>query len=519
MASPLRNITIVGGGTTGWLSALFLVTRLQGAVQRGDLEIHLVESERIPIIGVGESLSPSMATTLEQLGIPEDEFILATDATFKVAGYFVDWDKADGEESAPPQPMSWVNPFVGFLTAGWEFERYELNGAPYGQGADYARVVSPCREAIELHKAPKMPGQKPFEHVLRYAYHTNAAAFAPFLRKYAEARGVKRTAADVTGAHRDERGHITALTLADGREMPVELVIDASGFESVLHNKVMGVPLVDYSHILLNDRAVVTQLAHANPDEPLEPATRATALPHGWAFRVPLYNRTGNGFIYSGQHCSDEEAAREFAGYLGPQSRIEDMRVIPMRVGRTTRSWEGNCIALGLAAGFVEPLEASAIFTVETSIKWLLHYFPDSSWEPALRDRYNQRVTDLYDEVADYIALHYRLSRRDDSSYWEAQRHEMKVSPRLEQNLAIWKHTLPVRADFASTNYFDENTYIAALFGKGFYRGRELQPMREVDARNWAGLKQNITNAHVRALGMLPDHRTVLTEIRRRAGG
>ncbi|MCY1670907.1 tryptophan 7-halogenase [Novosphingobium sp. SL115] len=514
MASPLRNITIVGGGTTGWLSALFLVTRLQGAVQRGELEIHLVESERIPIIGVGESLSPSMAKTLEQLGIPEDEFILTTDATFKVAGYFVGWDRADDEK-----PMSWVNPFVGFLTAGWEFERYELTGAAYGQGADYARVVSPCREAIELHKAPKMPGQKPFEHVLRYAYHTNAAAFAPFLRKYAEQRGVKRTGADVTGAHRDERGHITALTLADGREMPVELVIDASGFESVLHHKVMGVPLVDYSHILLNDRAVVTQLAHANPDEPLEPATRATALPHGWSFRVPLYNRTGNGYIYSGQHCSDEHAAREFADYLGPQARVDDMRVIPMRVGRTARSWEGNCIALGLASGFVEPLEASAIFTVETSIKWLLHYFPDSSWEPALRDRYNQRVTDLYDEVADYIALHYRLSRREDTAYWQAQRHEMKVSARLEQNLAIWKHTLPVRADFASTNYFDENTYIAALFGKGFYRGRDLQPMREVDARNWAGLKQNITSAHARALGMLPDHRAVLTEIRKRAGG
>ncbi|MBB4612887.1 tryptophan halogenase family protein [Novosphingobium taihuense] len=514
MGQPIRNITIVGGGTTGWLAALFLVTRLQGAVRRGELDIHLIESERIPIIGVGESLSPSMATTLEQLGIPEDDFIRDTDATFKVAGYFVGWDAADDG-----RPLSWVNPFVGFMTAGWEFERYELTGGAYGDGPDYARVVSPCREAIELRKSPKMRGQKPFEHVLRYAYHTNAAAFAPFLRKHAEARGVRRTGADVIGATRDERGHISTITLEGAREVPVELVIDASGFSSVLHHKVMGVPLVDYSHILLNDRAVVTQLAHANPDEPLEPATRATALPHGWAFRVPLYHRTGNGFIYSSKHCSDEAAANEFAGYLGSGARVDDMRVIPMRVGRTQHSWEGNCIALGLAAGFVEPLEASAIFTVETSVKWLLHYFPDSDWEPALRDRYNSRVTDLYDEVADYIALHYRLSRREDTSYWRAQRHEMKVSDRLEQNLSIWRHTLPVRADFASTNYFDENTYIAALFGKGFYRGRELQPMREVDARNWAGLKQNITSAHARALGMLPDHRAVLTEIRTRASG
>lgn len=512
MASPLSNITIVGGGTTGWLAALSLVTRLQSAVQRGDLSIHLVESERIPIIGVGESLSPSMATTLQNLQINEDEFILETDATFKLAGYFVGWDLAEDGT-----PTSWVNPFVGFMTAGWEFERFELTGGAYGEGPDYARVVSPCCEAIERYKSPKVVGQKPFEYVLRHSYHTNAAAFAPFLRKQAEARGVKRTGADVTGARRDERGHITALTLADGPDVPVELVIDASGFDSVLHGKVLNVPMIDYSHILLNDRAVVTQLAHEQPDARIEPATRATALPHGWAFRVPLYHRTGNGFIYSSQHCSDEDAAREFACYLGASARIEDMRVIPMRVGRTARSWQGNCIALGLAAGFVEPLEASAIFTVETSLKWLMQYFPDTSWDPALRERYNQRVTDLYDEVVDYISLHYRLSQREDTSYWQAQRHDMQASPLLEQNLAIWRHTLPTRGDFKSTSYFDENTYLAALFGKGFYRGRNLQPLRDVDAGNWRALRTNITNAHNRALASLPDHRAALTEIRQRA--
>lgn len=454
-----------------------------------------------------------MATTLQQLGLPEDEFILETDATFKVAGHFVDWDIADDG-----QPMSWVNPFVGFMSAGWEFERFELTGAPYGSDADYARVVSPCREAIELHKGPKLPENKPFEHVLRYAYHTNAAAFAPFLRKHAEARGIQRIAAEVVGASRDQRGHITSLAFSDGRQHPVELVIDASGFESVLHRRIMDVPLVDYSHILLNDRAVVTQLAHADADQPLEPATRATALPHGWAFRVPLYHRTGNGFIFSSRHCDDEHAAREFSAYLGPSAKIADMRVIPMRVGRAARTWEGNCIALGLAAGFVEPLEASAIFTVETSIKWLLNYFPDSAWEPALRERYNQRVADLYDEVVDYIALHYRLSQREDTPYWCAQRHEMQVSDRLALNLDIWRHTLPVRGDFVSTNYFDENTYIAALFGKGFYRGRSLQPYRDVELESWLALRQNIQSAHKRALSSLPDHRELLRSIRRRAG-
>lgn len=512
MAKALQNITIVGGGTTGWLTALTLVTRLQPAVARGDLTIRLVESERIPIIGVGESLSPSMVDTLRQLAIPEDEFIRDTDASFKLAGYFVGWDQADDGRA-----MSWVNPFVGFLTAGWEFERYELTGAPYGDGPDYARTISPCREAIEQCKGPRAAGQRSYEQVLRYAYHTNAAAFAPFMRRFAEARGVQRIAGDVVGAYRDERGFITRINLAEADSLPVELVIDATGFDSVLHHKIMGVPLEDYSDILLNDRAIVTQLAHADESR-IEPATRASALSHGWAFRVPLYSRTGNGYIYSSRFLSDDAAAAEFASHLGKGARAEDMRVIPMRVGRSARSWEGNCIALGLAAGFVEPLEASAIFTVETSVKWLLNYFPDSDFDPALSDRYNRRVSDLYDEVVDYISLHYHLSRRDDTPYWRAQRGEMQISDRLTENLKVWRHTLPVRADLISTNYFDENTYTAAMFGKGFYRGRELQPLRMVDAANWQGLKKDITEAHRRALVGLPDHRSLLTAIRNRAG-
>lgn len=509
MGRPLQNITIVGGGTTGWLAALMLVTRMQSAVERGELSINLVESDRIPIIGVGESVSPSMPETLRRLAIPESEFIRETDATFKLAGYFPGWG---GNESG--REDSWINPFVGYLTAGWEFERFELGGAEPGKGPDYARTISPCREAIEQHKGPRAIGQGDYQQILRYAYHTNAALFAPFLRRFAEERGVKRTVADVAGATRDERGHISTLLLENGEPIPVELVIDATGFAGALHNKVLGIPHVNYSHILLNDRAVVTQLAHAEGDEKLEPATRASALPHGWAFRVPLYSRTGNGYIFSSKFISDDDAAQEFAAHLGGAARAEDMRVIPMRIGRAERTWEGNCIALGLSSGFVEPLESSAIFAVETSVKWLMNYFPDSDWEPALRERYNQRTADLYDEIVDYIALHYRLAHRDDSPYWLAQRNEMQVSDRLAENLRIWRHTLPVRADLVSANYFDENTYAAALFGKGFYRGGELQPLRELDEANWRGLKHDIDTAHKRALAALPDHRQLLTAIR-----
>lgn len=508
MPSPIRSITIVGGGTTGWLAAAYLATRFEESIRQGRMAITVIESPRVPIIGVGESLSPAAPETLQRLGVSEREFLRATDATFKVAGYFRDWDV-----SASGKPMSWVNPFVGYLTAGHEFERFELAGKAFGEGPDYAATVSPCRAAIELGKGPRPIGRPDFDSVLRYAYHTDASRYAPFLRGVAEKRGVIHVADDVVDVRVGENGLVEALSLASGTQHPVELVIDATGFAGVILHRALGIQHVDYSRHLLNDRALVLQLSDADKGE-IEPATRATALPHGWAFRVPLYHRTGNGYVFSSRFIDDDAAALEFARHLGDEGLASRMRPIAMRVGRAERSWVGNCVALGLSAGFVEPLEASAIYSVETSLKWLMNYFPSTDFEPALAQRYNARVAALYDEVVEYIVLHYRLSNRDDTDYWRTQRNETAVPDRLAQNLEIWKHALPVQADVAPTNYFDHNTYTAALFGKGFYPGNSLWPERHLDAGKWRELRKVIDDTHKRALGSLPGHRALLDSIR-----
>lgn len=507
MARPISSITIVGGGTTGWLAALFLSTRFAAEVKSGAMTIALIESARIPIIGVGESLSPSMVDTLQSLGVNEYDFIRETDASFKLAGYFVNWDAADG-----PQPSSWVNPFVAFTGAGLEFERFEVP-----LGADYGRTVSPCREAIEQRLGPKVHGQGPYQAILRYAYHTDAGKFAPFLATLAKQRGVEQIIDDVVDVRLDERGFVASLSLEQKGEWPVDLVIDASGFAGVVLNEALGVPMVDYGRHLINDRAVVTQLAYADPDEDIEPATRATALSSGWAFRVPLFGRTGNGYVYSSSFIDDDQAASEFVSYLGGAADERQCRHIRMRVGRAERTWVKNCVAMGLAAGFVEPLEASAIYSVETSLKWLFHYFPDGDYSPALQDRYNARTAALYDEVVDYIVLHYAVSTREDTPYWRAQRSEVELPERLAANLQVWKRTLPVRGDFPSVTYFDESTYTAALLGKHFYAGASLHPERQLDRSEWEQRKASIAQTHRAALARLPGHRDLLSRIRQAA--
>ena len=508
MAAPVSHITIVGGGTSGWLAALFFSRRFQREIAAGSMKVTLIESPRIPVIGVGESLSPSMPETLKSLGISEAELFRETDATFKLGGYFLDWHRSAAEGGS-----AWINPFIGYLTAGYEFERFELARDGGEDRPIYDALISPCREAISRQLAPRKIGQPEYSATLRYAYHLDAAKFATLLRRHAVEGGTEHVLADVTGVDIDDRGFVKALHLDGLPPHAVELVLDATGFASAILHRALGVELVDYSATLLNDRAVVVQIATA-PDAPLEPATRSTAIRQGWCFRVPLTGRSGNGYIFSSQFTRDDQAAEDFARQLGLAAPDERFRVIPMRVGRAQRTWQGNCVAIGLAAGFVEPLESSAIYSVETSLKWLFHYFPDSSFSPALARRYNERTAALYDEIVDYIALHYHLSGRSDDPYWLAQRQEMKLPDRLAANLDVWRSALPVQADVLPTNYFDHNTYTAALFGTGFYPGGTLKPERYLDREEWERTKAMIDRTHRDALNQLPTQRALIESLR-----
>ena len=515
MAEPIKDVTIVGGGSSGWLAGAMLSWLFEGAIAQKRMRVRLIESPRIGIIGVGEATSPSMARTLAELGVTETEFIARSNASFKIGGWFVDWNRDQAG-----RPVSWVNPFtvlqnVNKVSAGYYFgafggAREEL------QGDAYARAVSPCPKLIDAGRGPRAKGAADYAADLTYAYHTDAKVFAEMLKEVGLRRGVEHVLDEVVDVELDERGFVAALNLQAHGRQPVELVIDCTGFRGEIIQKALGEPFEPYDKYLLNDRACVLQIPYTNEKSAIEPATRATALPAGWSFHVPLFNRLGTGYIYSSKFRSDDEAVGEFLEYLGPKAAGIEPRILPMRIGKTRRSWVKNCIALGLASGFVEPLEGTAIYMTDMSLRWLYTYFPDAEFNPSLSGRYNDTVNGFYDEVIDFIALHFRLNNRDEP-YWRTAREEIPIPDSLAENLELWRWSLPAQWDLKSTVFFNETNYQAALFGKGYYNS--ASPTRP-------GLREDIWRAHnmqtERAFDQivhnLPDHVDLLKSIREANG-
>jgi tryptophan halogenase len=325
--------------------------------------------------------------------------------------------------------------------------------------------------------------------------------------------GVRQILDHVEDINLDDKGFVKELILRENGAHPIEFVIDATGFASIILNKALGEPFEPYDKYLLNDRAAVAQLPHPDPTK-IEPTSRATGMNAGWSFRVPLFNRVGSGYIYSSKFISDDEAVDEFKRHVGPAANDIEPRIIRMRIGKARRSWVKNCLALGLSSGFVEPLEATAIYSVQVALQWLHNYFPDRDFDPAVTARYNHLIDGFYNEIVDFIALLFCISNREDTPYWRAVRHEMEVPPRLKENLNVWKRTMPDALDLGAHTFFSPTSYRAALMGKQFYKGRpyvQTSPLGEVEWRQYLQLRRDKTNM---LLNVLPDHYQLLKHIR-----
>ena len=234
----------------------------------------------------------------------------------------------------------------------------------------------------------------------------------------------------------------------------------------------------------------------------------------GWSFRVPLFNRVGSGYIYSSKFLSDDEAVDEFKAFAGPAAKDAEPRIIRMRIGKVRRSWVKNCVALGLSSGFVEPLEATAIYSVQVALQWLYSYFPDSDFNPAVTERYNSLVDGLYSEIVDFIAMLFCTSNREDTEYWRVVRHEMEIPPRLKQNLEVWRHTMPDESDLGTATFFSPTSYRAALMGKRFYKGRDYLQAAPIPETVWNDYMAQRRQRTQNFLNALPDHYTLLRNIR-----
>ena len=512
MGQPIKTVTIVGGGTAGWLTAALLQAfgREQSKGQQ-PLEITLIESPDIPTVGVGEATTPGIVRTLQEAGLSEKEFFKRCNASFKLGVSFDGWNV-----DKHGKPISYVNPFTKApALRGIDISNYFVNFGASGQ--DYVGSYSPTNDLIKGLKGPRLNGAKDFEKSLNFAYHLDAGKFAGMLAEHCKARGVSHILENVKEIKQDERGYISGLELDKSGHHPVELVIDCTGFKGMIINEVLKEPFISYSKYLANDRAMAVQIQHPDPKK-IEPVTRSAALGAGWSWRVPLYNRIGTGYVFSSAHRSDDEARTEFLAHLGPDAKDAEPRIIPMRVGRNRNAWVKNCVAIGLSGGFIEPLESTAIYMIDLGVRWLLSYFPDSEYPDPLRNRYNKLVDSLYNEVRDFICLHYRLGNRTDHQYWIDAREELEIPDSLAENLELWRYNLPSHYDIPFSTLFETSTYNTVLLGKQVYKTDyakgNIGAGLKLNQKLWKDVHTHLRNESIKFTKKAADHRTLLTELR-----
>ena len=422
--NAIRKIVIVGGGTAGWMCAASL-SKFLGTVNQS---ITLVESDEIGTVGVGEATIPMLSVFNKALGIDEDDFMRETNATFKLGIRFVDWSRPGAD---------YFHPFglYGSDMDGIGFAQYWMRLWREGGHEDYGRFsleTMAYREGLFARTPANDPSGLP---KLNYAYHFDAGLFAQYLRRFAERRGVARQEGKIVRVEQHpQTGFVTAVELEDGQRVQGDLFIDCSGFRALLIEGALKTGFEDWSHWLPCDRAVAVPCASVGP---LTPYTRATARQAGWQWRIPLQHRIGNGHVFSSKFMSEDEATAVLMGNLDG-APMADPRTLRFQTGRRLKSWNRNVVSIGLASGFIEPLESTSIHLVQMGISHLLTYFPSNGFDAAVTDEFNRLMKLEFEWVRDFVVLHYKATERTDTPFWNYCR-EMSVPPALEARMNLFK--------------------------------------------------------------------------------
>ena len=502
----IKKVAIVGGGTAGWLAANHIGKEM---LNRKGISVTLIESPDIPPIGVGEGTVPDIRNTLKSFGIREDEFIRQCDATFKQSIKFINWmdKKKHGEGNFFHHLFDVPSSYdAKHLTSYW------LNNKEKSQS--YAQGLSSQHVICEAGLAPKNITNAQYEGELAYAYHFNAGKFAQLLACNAKEKfSVEHIHTHVTQVKLGDDGAIAALITDNNEELEFDFYIDCSGFESLLMSKALKIPFVDVSDSLLINSALVVQVP-TKADDAIPPYTLATAHQAGWIWDIALTNRRGVGFVYSDNHMTDEQAHEKLDRYLGDSKQDLTYRKIPMRVGYRKKFWHKNCIVLGLAQGFLEPLEATSILLTDFSAKFLTLRFPSSTTQlEQLEERFNHAIGYAWERVIDFIKLHYCISDRTDSAFWIANKNQDTISTSLKEKLNLWKEFTPVRDDFFSQfEVFYLENFLFVLYGMNYNTKASNSPDKE-QAHCLARLKQRAEIDHY-LINKLPDHRALLNKIK-----
>lgn len=420
----IKKVCILGGGTAGWMTAAALSHKLKTS----DVEVVLVESAAIGTVGVGEATLPHIRFFNKALGIDEAEFMKATNATFKLGIEFCDWGKLGDR---------YIHPFGDFgqPIKNIEFYHYwnrlRLSGHTVGLEQYSYPVIAAQHGKFHLPD----PDLSKIESTFGYAYQFDSSEYAKFLRKFSEKNGAKRFEGKVIKTIRDEHtGHIKKLTLESGKSISADLFIDCSGFRGLLIEQALETGYEDWSQWLPCNRAVAIPCKSAGE---LLPYTRATAREAGWQWCIPLQHRTGNGYVYCSDFISDDEAAHQLISTLEGQA-LADPNQLYFKTGRRNKFWNKNVVAIGLSAGFMEPLESTSIHFIQEGITALLELFPDKTFPQSDLDAYNHRMGIHFERVRDFLLLHYVATERDDSAIWRYFRN-LELPDSLQSKMQAWR--------------------------------------------------------------------------------
>jgi glycine/D-amino acid oxidase-like deaminating enzyme len=502
-----RRILIVGGGTAGWLTAAYLARFLEVA-DHAQIEISLLESPELGIIGVGEGTFPTIRSTLKFLGIDETRFIRATSATFKQGIRFNDWlhaPQADGTRH------HYLHPFEApFYTEGSSLVPYWLLQDEATRPA-FAEAVTIQNRVAESQRAPKKPGEGEFSGPLNYAYHFDAARLARVLAERAVALGVRHLTGLLTDVELGEDGAIARVITREHGALEADLYIDCSGFRAELIGKALGAKFKSVRDVLFTDRALAAKIPYGDPDAPIESFTIAAAHEAGWTWDIGLEGARGIGTVYSSAHMSDDQAADVLRAYIGHDDF--SARLLPFEPGYREAQWVKNCVAVGLAGGFVEPLESTGVLLIEAAVGMIAELFPHNGPVEAPAKRFNELIVARYERIINFLKLHYCLSRRDEP-FWRDNADPASIPEALQELLRQWRHRPPGRYDFLlDVESFAFFNYQYILYGMDFRT--DLSGGRG-DFPNVAGAEKlfaRIRGFSERATEDLPSHRALIAAI------
>ena len=488
MESALKQIVIVGGGTAGWMAAAAFARFLGPSYS-----IRLIESDDIGTVGVGEATIPAIQLFNQSLGIDENEFIRATQGSFKLGIEFADWT---GPGHRYIHAFGQIGRPLGLLP----FHQYWLRHRHEGGTSslwDYAPTALAAAEN-RFARPQEKPGALPSG--VAYAYHFDACLYAQFLRKYAEARGVVRTEGQVVDADLNaETGFIEAVNLMSGATVEGDLFIDCSGFRGLLIEQALGSGYEDWSNYLPCNRALAVPCASV---EPLTPYTRATAREAGWQWRIPLQHRTGNGYVYCSEFISDADATATLMSNLDGEALAEP-RQLRFVTGKRRQIWKKNCVALGLSSGFLEPLESTSIHLIQAGIAKLLNFLPTAGFDRADIDAFNGQMDFEFHSIRDFIILHYKANNRP-GEFWRQCR-DMPIPDSLAAKIELFKAN--GRIVRVGEELFTELGWLQVMWGQGL-RPKGYHPL--ADQLTPEQLAEFMTAAHKHAAhtaGQMPPHK------------